>query len=57
MSTIIIGAVASMTDVINVIDIAYALMAIPTMLSGFMVAPKVLAEARSYFGRMKGDLY
>ncbi len=46
-----------MTDVINVIDIAYALMAIPTMLSGFMVAPKVLAEARSYFGRMKGDLY
>ena len=56
LSTIIIGAVASMTDVINVIDIAYALMAIPTMLSGFMLAPKVLAEARSYFGRMKGDL-
>ena len=56
LSTIIIGAVASMTDVINVIDIAYALMAIPTMLSGLMLAPKVLAEARSYFGRMKGDL-
>ncbi len=56
LSTIIIGAVASMTDVINVIDIAYALMAIPTMLSGFVLAPKVLAEARSYFGRMKGDL-
>lgn len=56
LSTIIIGAVASMTDVINVIDIAYALMAIPTMLSGFMLAPKVLAEAQSYFGRMKGDL-
>ena len=56
LSTIIIGAVASMTDVINVIDIAYALMAIPTMLSGFMLAPKVLAEAQSYFRRMKGDL-
>ena len=56
LSTIIIGAVASMTDVINVIDIAYALMAIPTMLSGFMLAPKVLAEARSYFSRMKRDL-
>ncbi len=56
LSTIIIGAVASMTDVINVIDIAYALMAIPTMLSGLMLAPRVLAEARSYFGRMKGDL-
>jgi AGCS family alanine or glycine:cation symporter len=56
LATIVIGAVASMTDVINVIDIAYALMAVPTMLSGFALAPKVLAEARSYFHRMKGDL-
>ena len=54
--TIIVGAVASMTDVMNVIDIAYALMAVPTMISGFLLAPKVLAEARSYFSRMKGDL-
>ncbi len=56
--TIVIGAVASMTDVMNVIDIAYALMALPTMLSGLVLAPKVLAEARSYFSRMKakGDL-
>ncbi|MFN8313301.1 MAG: alanine/glycine:cation symporter family protein [Cyclobacteriaceae bacterium] len=56
LSTIIIGAVASMTDVMNVIDIAYALMALPTMISGFILAPKVLAEARSYFERMKADL-
>ena len=54
--TIIVGAVASMTDVMNVIDIAYALMAVPTMISGFLLAPKVLAEAKSYFSRMKGDL-
>lgn len=54
--TIVIGAVASMADVMNVIDIAYALMAVPTMLSGFILAPKVLAEARSYFSRMKDDL-
>ena len=45
-----------MTDVMNIIDIAYALMAVPTMISGFLLAPKVLKEARSYFERMKGDL-
>lgn len=56
LATIVFGAVASMADVINVIDIAYALMAVPTMLSGIVLAPKVLAEARSYFARMKGNL-
>jgi len=56
--TIVLGAVLSMNDVMNIIDIAYALMAVPTMLSGFILAPKVLAEAKSYFSRMKakGDL-
>lgn len=53
LSTIVIGSTASMTDVINVIDIAYALMAIPTMLSGIVLAPKVMAEAKSYFHRLK----
>ncbi len=52
LSTIIVGAVASMTDVMNVIDIAYALMAVPTMLSGFVLAPKVMAEARKYFAKL-----
>lgn len=53
LSTIIIGAVASMADVMNVIDIAYALMAVPTMLSGFALAPKVMAEAKKYFAKLK----
>jgi AGCS family alanine or glycine:cation symporter len=52
LSTIIVGAVASMTDVMNVIDIAYALMAVPTMLSGFVLAPKVMAEAKKYFAKL-----
>ncbi len=55
LATIIFGAVASMSDVMNVIDIAYALMAIPTMVSGFMLAPKVVVEAKSYFKRMKAE--
>jgi AGCS family alanine or glycine:cation symporter len=52
LSTIIMGAVLSMTDVMNIIDIAYALMAVPTMTSGLVLAPKVMAEAKAYFKRM-----
>jgi len=53
--TIIFGAVVSMDLVINIIDVAYALMAIPTMVSGFVLAPKVMKEAKSYFSRMKAQ--
>lgn len=53
LGTIIMGAVLSMTDVINIIDIAYALMAVPTMTSGLILAPKVMAEAKAYFKRME----
>jgi AGCS family alanine or glycine:cation symporter len=51
--SIILGAILSMRDVINIIDISFALMAIPTMLSGFMLAPYVMREARQYFDRLK----
>jgi AGCS family alanine or glycine:cation symporter len=53
--TIIGGAVASLTDVTYVIDTAFALMAIPTMLSGFALAPKVMKEAKAYFERLKKE--
>lgn len=53
LATIIFGAIVSMDLVINIIDVAYALMAIPTMVSGFILAPKVMTEAKSYFSRMK----
>ena len=53
LSTIVIGAVVSMQVVTDIIDISYALMAFPTMLSGFALAPRVMKEARSYFERMK----
>ncbi|MCI0751676.1 MAG: alanine:cation symporter family protein [Flammeovirgaceae bacterium] len=51
--TIVLGAIASITDVINIIDIAYAIMAFPTMVSGFILAPKVMKEAKAYFERLK----
>ncbi len=50
--TIVLGAVLSMQDVMNLIDVTYALMAVPTMLSGFVLAPKVMKEAKSYFSRL-----
>ena len=51
--TIVFGAILSMQDIMNIIDVAYALMAIPTMVSGFILAPKVMREAKSYFRRMR----
>jgi AGCS family alanine or glycine:cation symporter len=53
LCTVVIGAVASMTDVMNVIDVAYALMAVPTMISGILLAPRVMEEATAYFKRLK----
>ena len=50
--SIVFGAILAMRDVINIIDIAFALMAIPTMVSGFMLAPQVMKEARAYFKRI-----
>ncbi|HEY0654824.1 MAG TPA: alanine/glycine:cation symporter family protein [Chryseosolibacter sp.] len=55
LSTIILGAIASMDLVLNLIDIAFALMAIPTMLSGLKLAPKVMQEARAYFAKLKAN--
>jgi alanine or glycine:cation symporter, AGCS family len=49
---IMLGALASMSFVLDVIDIAFALMAIPTMLSTLVLAPKVMAEAKRYFERL-----
>lgn len=49
--SVVLGAILAMRDVINIIDISFALMAIPTMLSGMALAPKVMKEARAYFAR------
>lgn len=49
---IIVGAVSSLALVINLIDIMYALMAIPTMISTVLLAPKVRELAKTYFGKI-----
>lgn len=49
---IIVGAVSSLAVVINLIDIMYALMAFPTMISTVLLAPKVKIQAKKYFAKM-----
>ncbi|MEM8901906.1 MAG: alanine/glycine:cation symporter family protein [Bacteroidota bacterium] len=49
--SILISAVVSLSAVINLIDGFYGLMAIPTMVSALLLAPKVRAEARAYIKR------
>jgi amino acid carrier protein len=53
VGTIILGAVVSIDVVVNLIDGTFATMAIPTMVSALLLAPKVKAAATDYFQRMK----
>lgn len=50
---IVVGAVVSMDLVLNLIDIAFALMAIPTMASAFILAPNVMEVSKKYFEKLK----
>ena len=53
--TIVAGAVASLQVVVSLVDGMYAIMAIPTMISTFYLAPKVKAASKDYFQRMKSQ--
>ena len=46
---IVIASMSSIDIAVNFVDSAYALMVIPTMISTFMLAPKVMEEANKYF--------
>ena len=51
--SVLIGAITSLKAVIGFIDGMYALMAIPTIISTILLAPKVRAAAKEYFGKLK----
>ncbi|WP_238354366.1 alanine/glycine:cation symporter family protein [Fulvivirga marina] len=53
--TILFGAVSSLTAIINLIDSAFALMSIPTVISALILAPKVKQAADEYFKRLKAE--
>ena len=48
IASIILGATTSLNMMLNLIDSAFALMAIPTMISTIILAPRVLKEIRAY---------
>lgn len=52
---VVIGAVVSLETVISVIDGAFALMAIPTMVATLRLAPKVLHATHDYFDRLRAE--
>jgi hexosaminidase len=51
--TIVVGAVASLSVVVSLVDGMYAVMAFPNMITALYLAPKVKAAATDYFARMK----
>mgnify|MGYP003705814955 CR=1 FL=1 len=50
--TIVISATATISEIINFLDIAFGLMAIPTILSSILLAPRVNRAARAYFAKI-----
>jgi AGCS family alanine or glycine:cation symporter len=53
VSLVVLGAVASLRAVIGLIDGMYATMAIPTMISTLLLAPRVREAAIDYFARRR----
>jgi AGCS family alanine or glycine:cation symporter len=51
--TIVVSSVTSLTAVLSLIDGMYALMALPTMLSTILLAPRVKEAAQTYFAKIK----
>jgi len=51
--SIIAGATTSLSFILNLIDGFFALMAIPTMISTLIMAPRVMKAAKIYFAKYK----
>jgi alanine or glycine:cation symporter, AGCS family len=47
-----IAAVWSQNTIINIIDTAFAMMAIPTLISSLLLSPKVIAASKEYFNKI-----
>ncbi|MFD2567101.1 alanine/glycine:cation symporter family protein [Pseudotenacibaculum haliotis] len=56
IASIILGATSDLDTMISLIDSAFALMAIPTMLATIILAPKVMRETKKYISKMKEDI-
>jgi len=52
LGMLFVGAVWSAASVVNLIDTAFALMALPNMIAILWLSPKVMTETRAYFRRL-----
>ena len=55
LGSIILGAIASLDIIINLIDGFFALMAIPTMIATLLLSGKVKAAAKVYFNKIRSQ--
>ena len=53
--SIILAVMTPFNMMLNLIDGAFALMAIPTMLATLIMAPRVTKEIKAYFKRIKTE--
>lgn len=57
IATIVVASIVKLDFVINLIDSGYALMAIPTVISTLILAPKVKKAAGIYFQKLKTNQF
>ncbi|NQU85548.1 MAG: alanine:cation symporter family protein [Mariniphaga sp.] len=55
VAVIIVGALSNLQVIIGLIDISFALMAFPTVISALLLSPKVRAAVIDYFARYKNQ--
>nr|WP_319269429.1 alanine/glycine:cation symporter family protein [uncultured Draconibacterium sp.] len=55
VAVILLGAVANLRTIIGLIDIAFALMAFPTVITTILLSPHVKRAAKDYFMRLKTE--
>ena len=51
--SLIFAAIWTQDTVINILDTAFAMMAIPTLIGTILLSPRVVRATRDYFKRMK----
>ena len=51
----VVASILSLDAMVALIDSAFALMAIPTMVSTIVLSPRVMAAAREYFRKLDSD--
>lgn len=54
---ILVGAVSNLRVIIGLIDISFALMAFPTVITAVLLSPHVRRAAKDYFSRLKAEKF